>query len=193
MSRLGGAARSCRCKKSCKRCICNDFAANATDARNGAVGASGCNTQAVRSWREILTILVLIASLSVLAPAVSLASGGGNSAGDQQYIDPLGGGSTQSGSTTTHSSSPSTTPTPSSSSAPSTSPAPATSPSTAGASTTSTAGASTTSTTTQSSAVADPASAATLPRTGLDVWLVGAVGIALVASGLAVRRVLARR
>jgi LPXTG-motif cell wall-anchored protein len=41
--------------------------------------------------------------------------------------------------------------------------------------------------------VADPASSATLPRTGLDVWLAAVIGIALVGSGLLVRRVLPDR
>jgi LPXTG-motif cell wall-anchored protein len=117
----------------------------------------------VGRWRHILSCLAILASLTLLMPAAAVASGPGSSAGDQQYVDPFGG---------------STTPT----SHPSPTPAPTIAQPTA---------VSTTTTTVVASATAPAASSdpsPTLPRTGLDVSLTVAVGLGLLAGGLALRR-----
>jgi hypothetical protein len=132
--------------------------------------------------RQILGLVVAIAALAMLAPATAIAGGG--SAGDQQYVDPLGGsGSSGSGS---HSGSTSTQPSaPTSTSASSSS-------SSSAATSSSGASASNTATTTSASLSTKPAdpstSSSTLPRTGLDVGLVVAVGVSLLGCGLALRR-----
>jgi cytoskeletal protein RodZ len=134
--------------------------------------------------RQILGSLVVVAALSLLVPAVSMAGG---SAGDQQYVDPLGGSGSSgskshSKSTTTHPPAPTTT---SPSTAPSSPPTTSTSPAVISSNSTT----STTASTTSSSAhAADPSTSSTLPRTGLDVELAVAVGVGLLGAGLALRR-----
>jgi len=120
--------------------------------------------------QRLLICLLLICGFALAAPAAGLASG--PSAGDQQYVDPLGGSSSGSHSSS-HSSSPGTTSSPT--------PAPVASPP---AATTATV-ASTTSTRSSTQTAGDPG---TLPRTGFDVWPGVAVGIGLLASGAFLRR-----
>jgi hypothetical protein len=117
----------------------------------------------------------MLAVLPLARPAVSLADGGGNdnSAGDNQYVDPLAN----------------TAP------APKAKPKPKPAPSTTSTSPSTTTSSSTTSSsTTSSTATASKAASAhssrsgTLPRTGLPVALVAAAGLALLAAGLALRR-----
>ena len=108
--------------------------------------------------------------------ASALASGTGTSAGDQQYVDPLT--STTSTRTTTHAS---TTPAASSS----TTPAPS-SPAVSTGSTTSAPA-----TTTPASSSTSHASSGTLPFTGLNIEACLAVGVGLLAAGLALRRAVA--
>jgi hypothetical protein len=134
-----------------------------------------------------VAVLAALAALVFLAPAVALA----DSAGDQQYIDPLAGNTT---STPSHSSPAASSPSSSSSSSSSSStgssagasapssPAPATTATTAQASTSSSSSGST------STSAAAATSRPTLPFTGLDVWLCVAVGGGLLGAGLALRR-----
>jgi hypothetical protein len=119
----------------------------------------------------------VLSVLPLARPAVSLADGGGNdqSAGDNQYVDPLAG--TQPAAKAK----PRPKPRPASPTA-STAPATSTSSSSATSSSSSTAAA--------AKATATRASRAhTLPRTGLPIALIAAVGLALLAAGLALRRV----
>jgi LPXTG-motif cell wall-anchored protein len=140
-------------------------------------------------WRKMLALVTIVGAVALLGPAAALATG--PSAGDQQYVDPLGGSHSSGGSHHSsggsHSSGSSTTPS-------STATTPGTSPTTpsAGATvssstTTTTASASPTATTASTSATSakDPKS---LPRTGFDVWLAVLIGAGLLSSGLIVRR-----
>ena len=56
--------------------------------------SSSGNTRRVKRLIGMLSLLVLAGALAMLAPAAALAT----SAGDQQYVDPLGGSSSGSGS-----------------------------------------------------------------------------------------------
>jgi cobalamin biosynthesis Mg chelatase CobN len=148
-------------------------------------------------------ICIVAALLLGLGPAAALASGPGSSAGDNQYVDPLSG----SGTTSTQSSAPAepTTQTPSPAPAPATTSQPPSSApaSSAPASTSPSSGQATTSAapTTQttsdsgqtSSAPAQAASGtersdATLPYTGIDVWLIAIVAAGAFGAGFALRR-----
>ena len=122
--------------------------------------------------------MLLLGAVALSIPAVTLAAGGGGSAGDQQYTDPFGGTSTPS--STTHATATPTTP--ATTNAPTTS-APAST--VAASSTTSAAG----------TLTSDPGSMPTattagnqLPYTGYDIWLAGAFGFAMVGGGLLLRR-----
>jgi hypothetical protein len=122
--------------------------------------------------------MAVILALVLLAPAVALA----DSAGDQQYIDPLAGNTTP-----TASHPPPATPAPVASAPASSAPAPASSAAPAASTAVQTA-----------SDPAPPSSAATattaaasqptLPFTGLNVWMCAAVGAGMVGAGLALRR-----
>jgi hypothetical protein len=118
----------------------------------------------------------VLSVLPLARPAVSLADGGGNdqSAGDNQYVDPLAG--TQPAAKAK----PRPKPRPAS---PTASTAPATSTSSSSATSSSSTAAAATATATRASR------AHTLPRTGLPIALIAAVGLALLAAGLALRRV----
>jgi hypothetical protein len=130
----------------------------------------------------VLSCFVALVTLAVLAPVTALA----DSAGDQQYVDPLGGSTTPS----THKSSHPSTPAPSRSLQSSSVP---TSPATSLASTpTATTVAASSSTTAASSDPPGQSSTATLPFTGLDLWPSVAIGIGLLGSGVALRLVLRR-
>ncbi|HEY6396253.1 MAG TPA: hypothetical protein VIX82_02245 [Solirubrobacteraceae bacterium] len=118
---------------------------------------------------------LVLACLAVVG--VSLLLGGGmalaasstgcpGSAGDSQYVDPLGCKKTH----TTPASPPPTNQTPP--------PATTTTPQATIAS----------ATTTTTTAAHDPSSKGSLPRTGLDVWAAIALGLGLFAAGIAVRR-----
>ena len=129
----------------------------------------------MRGFRLILVVLACAGAVFAWSPAGALASSGCNgSAGDSQYVDPLancnppatsgggsGGGSssqTGSGSVTT----PSQTATIASSSP--------------------------TTTATPSASSKDPSSSKTLPFTGLDLVPALIVAVALLGSGIALRR-----
>jgi LPXTG-motif cell wall-anchored protein len=105
--------------------------------------------------RRIAAVLAVLAV--AVAPATALAQSG---AGDDQYVDPIGGGGGQtqpSQSAPAPSSGPSLSTSPSLNSAPATSAAPA-------------------------------ATGPQLPRTGFDAGVVAAAGFALLLTGLALRR-----
>ena len=135
----------------------------------------------MRFTRLILIGLCLVLSVAALGPAVALASG--PSAGDQQYVDPLGGstGSGNSGSGSSSSSSGS-----SSSGSGTVASSPSTATASAGstttpATTTATGTASTTSGTTTSST-------RTLPFTGFNVWEGAVIGVVMLGAGALLRR-----
>lgn len=119
-------------------------------------------------------------------PAVTLASGGGGSAGDQQYTDPFAGTKPPASTTrTTATSAPTSTSAPATTVAPTSTTAPAPAPVT----------------TTTTSAAADPATTPTattaltgsqLPYTGYDGWLAAGFGLVMVAAGLGLRHRLRR-
>jgi len=130
--------------------------------------------------------MLVIGALALSVPAVTLAAGGGGSAGDQQYTDPFAGTSTPTSPTHTATSAPTTSATPTTPASPTTTAAPATSPP---------------ATTSDSPPVqptdtiaADPtatiASTSTnqLPYTGYDGWLAATFGFVMVGGGLVLRR-----
>ncbi len=127
----------------------------------------------------MLLPLLLVFAFGLLAPVAALASG--PSAGDQQYVDPLGGGSGNSGSGGGGGGGQSSGSSGSSSSS-------------SGASTSGTVGSSSSSSATLSASSGTTAttstgtSSGTLPYTGLDVPIAIAVGVGLIASGFFLRR-----
>lgn len=127
--------------------------------------------------RRLLALLigsVAVAAVTGFAPALALAQGGtGTSAGDQQYVDPL---TSTTPAPSTAASSPST---PSASSS--------ASPSTSGSSPSASTGSAS-----SPPASASPSSSATLPYTGLNLWPLVLVGIALIAGGALIRLALRR-
>jgi LPXTG-motif cell wall-anchored protein len=140
----------------------------------------------VRTSRWLATCMLLLGVLVLSVPAVTLASGGGGSAGDQQYTDPFAGTAPGKGKPKTTTNSAPTTSTqaaaPTTTSAPPAS-TPVASPSTSSDPTTPTATiASTTAT----------ATAGELPHTGYDSWLAAGLGFVLVGGGLGLRARLRR-
>jgi len=114
----------------------------------------------------------LISTTAALLLATTPAAAFADGAGDNQYQDPLTAPSVPKKAKKKASTAPTTT-------APATATAPAT--------TAAPASTSSTQPTSQPAAVATPA-AATLPRTGAPTDLMGLAGVALVASGAALRR-----
>ncbi len=147
--------------------------------------------------RKTLIWLGVLSALALAAPVDALASGPGSSAGDNQYVDPLATPTTTTApaphttpsstppaaQTTTASPPPSSTP-PSSQTTPASSAPQSTPQTTAPQSSPAQSTASTTGSTTS-----DP----TLPYTGLNTWLIAAVGVLLLSAGVAVRRVVWKR
>ena len=121
----------------------------------------------------VLSCLVAICALSLLGAAASLAAsspGCSGSAGDSQYVDPLGCPTTSTSTTPL----PTTTP-------PTTTPAAQHTPTPAATVATAT------------GTAADPKSShATLPYTGLDVWPAIALGAGLLGAGIVLRRSILR-
>jgi hypothetical protein len=108
--------------------------------------------------------------IALFAPASALAT----SAGDQQYIDPLSG-------TTT--STPSAAPAPSQSAG-----SPAASSSASATSSSAPIASASSSTASSSSSTGSSSNARTLPYTGLNAWLLAAVGVGLLGAGVSIRR-----
>lgn len=116
--------------------------------------------------------MLVLGALSLAVPAVTIAGGGGGSAGDQQYTDPFGSTSPSKSSSTT-------------SSAPATSSPATTSPATT--SPTPVSGTSAASDPTTPTATIASTTTGELPRTGYDGWLAAGLGFALVGGGLGLR------
>jgi hypothetical protein len=134
---------------------------------------------AVPASRRLLTWILVLAALGLAVPAATLASGGGGSAGDQQYTDPFAGSSNPASTTSTHTT---TRPAPAPTTTPATTPAPpatSTAPAPPAAPTASTG---------TSAATATTARPTTLPFTGYDSWLAGGLGVAMVGGGVLLRR-----
>lgn len=118
--------------------------------------------------------LLLVTGLLALVPAAAHAQ----SAGDEQYSDPLGGQTATGSSTTPATPKRQTTP-----AAPAATPAPSSS----AAPTTTAAAPATTAPTPAARAKATAAPTGQLPRTGLDSWAVAALGGALLLLGIGLR------
>ncbi len=135
----------------------------------------------VSSWQRLLFGLAVLCAVALLGPAAALANG--PSAGDQQYIDPLGGGTHHHSKSNGGSSSATTTP----STPTATSPPPATvTPTTT--TTTATSASSTPATTSATASHSHDPAGKTLPFTGFDVWLSAGLGLGLLAFGFYLRR-----
>ena len=121
---------------------------------------------------RVRRLVGLLLATAVLAPPVALA----DSAGDQQYTDPLA-------------TSPTPTPHPARArhSAPAT-PSPVTVPGTTSVATPASGDPAGTTSATASAAAADPSSAKSLPYTGIDLPLLAASGGLLLAAGFGLRR-----
>jgi hypothetical protein len=131
----------------------------------------------VRAARHLLLVLSLACAVGLSLTAVAGASGCNNSAGDNQYVDPLQQ-CQQGGSTTPTTSTPTGT---------------TTAPATTTTSTSAAATVATSSTTTTNTASArDPKSSKTLPFTGFDVGPALIVACALLGGGFALRRLAGR-
>jgi LPXTG-motif cell wall-anchored protein len=132
----------------------------------------------VRSPRRLGIWTLVIGALALSVPAVTLAAGGGGSAGDQQYTDPFAGTSP----THTATSAPTTAAAPTAPATPPTTAAPPSSPP------------ATTSVQPTATIAGDPTatiastSANQLPYTGYDGWLAAAFGFVMVGGGLVLRR-----
>jgi cobalamin biosynthesis Mg chelatase CobN len=125
----------------------------------------------MRAWFALALLLV-----AIVPPAVALANG--PSAGDNQYTDPLGGGTKTTKSTTPATTAPTTTP----AAQPTTTIAPST------GTTGSLSSSPTLATSASSSTTSSSSDSGSLPVTGFDAWLGFAVGAGLVGVGFAVRR-----
>ncbi len=126
-----------------------------------------------------MTWILVLTALAMAVPAATLASGGGGSAGDQQYTDPFAGTSNPSGTHTTKTH-PATKPAPAA-----TAPAPAASAPAASTPAPATTAPAASPATTTTASTARPT---TLPFTGYDSWLAAGLGAALVAGGALLRR-----
>ncbi len=135
-------------------------------------------------WRQLLVLVSVAGAIVFLGPATALATG--PSAGDQQYVDPLGG--SHSGSHHSSGGSHSTTQSPAPTT-PTTATTPVSSTPTVSPTVTTTASTTTPPTATTASATStakDPPKS--LPRTGFDALLAIAIGAGMSGAGLAVRR-----
>jgi cytoskeletal protein RodZ len=134
--------------------------------------------------RRILICLILLGLFALVTPVMALAQGGGGSAGDNQYTDPLSGSPPPTQTNTN------TAPTTSTSSAP---PATSTAPSSDATTTTSTPTPTPTPAPTATAPTATIASStgtgtsAQLPYTGYDGGLAAAIGFVLAGGGIVLR------
>lgn len=160
----------------------------------------------VRRWRITLLAAVLVGVLLAVGAQAAVASNCTSSAGDQQYIDPLSCGTpapvssppprtTTSAPSTPEASAPATSnPTaPAPIATPSAAPSAAPSAPRASQAPSATSAASSPANASSSAATATTATTAagsqTLPYTGLDIGPAIAIGVALLGSGIALRRV----
>jgi hypothetical protein len=140
----------------------------------------------MRDGRHLAVLLVVLGALALAVPAVALAGG---SAGNNQYTNPFGSGTTSQPTTTAAPQTSSTTaPQPTTSAAP---PPTTASPGT-GTSVVTTSDPTATSEPT-ATAAASPGAATTtggtgLPRTGYAVWELAGFGLVMTAAGFAIRR-----
>jgi hypothetical protein len=135
----------------------------------------------VRTPRWLVTCMLLLAAIALAVPAVTVAAGGGGSAGDQQYTDPFAG-------TAPGKSKPKTTAT----TPPATSTQPAATTPTPTTSATPVASTSSGSDPTTPTATIASSTTGELPHTGYDGWLAAALGFALVGGGMGLRARLRR-
>lgn len=126
--------------------------------------------------------MLVLGALALAIPAVTLASGGGGSAGDQQYTDPFAGTAPGKSKPKTTTSAP-TTPS---------QPAATTPVATPTTSATPVAGTSTSSDPTTPTATIASTTTGELPHTGYDGWLAATLGFVLVGGGLGLRARLRR-
>jgi LPXTG-motif cell wall-anchored protein len=120
--------------------------------------------------RSLLALLIVLGLLAAAVPAVALANGG--SAGDNQYVDPLAGVHSHSGSSASSSATNAAATT-----------------STPAATATAAASTATTPTATSAATSTHPSGKSTsLPRTGFQDWQAAGLGLVLVAGGLGLRR-----
>jgi LPXTG-motif cell wall-anchored protein len=138
----------------------------------------------MRDGRHLAVLLVVLGALALAVPAVALAGG---SAGNNQYTNPFGGGTTsQPTSTTAPQTSSTTAPQTTTASAP---PATTVSPVTA-----TTSVVTTSDPTATAAASPDPGTVGTttggkaLPRTGYADWELAGFGLVMIAGGLVIRR-----
>jgi hypothetical protein len=141
--------------------------------------------RAMRDGRHLAALLVVLGALALAVPAVALAGG---SAGNNQYTNPFGSGTTSQPSTPP----PQTSSTAASQTASSTSP-PATTVSPATVTTSVVTTSDPTATSEPTATAASPAAGTTtggegLPRTGYAVWEIAGFGLVMVAGGFVIRR-----
>jgi cytoskeletal protein RodZ len=140
----------------------------------------------MRDGRHLAALLVVLGALALAVPAVALAGG---SAGNNQYTNPFGGGTTPQPTTTTPPQTSSTAaPQPTTSAAP---PATTQSPGTATTSVVTTSDPTATSEPTATAAspgVGTTTGGTGLPRTGYAVWELAGFGLVMVAGGFVIRR-----
>src|ERR1700722_15568792 len=141
------------------------------------------------AWRQFLVCVGVLGTLALAAPGVTLAQGGGSSAGDNQYVNPLGGsgsgsssgnsgGSPSSGSPNSSSGSGQSAPAPTTPSSVPTSSGPAATSSSSG----SDSSGPTATTASDPGTTGSSGSTQTLPYTGFRHGLAGAFGQVLLAS-----------
>jgi cytoskeletal protein RodZ len=138
----------------------------------------------MRDGRHLAALLVVLGALALAVPAVALACG---SAGNNQYTNPFGGGTTSQPTTTPPQTSSTAAPQPTTSATP---PATTQSPGTATSVVTTS---DPTATSEPTATAASPGVGTTtggtgLPRTGYAVWELAGFGLVMVAGGLVIRR-----
>jgi LPXTG-motif cell wall-anchored protein len=141
----------------------------------------------MRDGRHLAALLVVLGALALTVPAVALAGG---SAGNNQYTNPFGSGTTSQPTKTTPPQTSSTTVPETTTSAPP--PATAVSPATTSPATETTSAVTTASGPTATAAAAPgvgtTAGGKGLPRTGYGVWEIAGFGLVMLAGGFFVRR-----
>jgi hypothetical protein len=190
-------APNLRCKKSCKRAVCEPASSEVKDhprpahARHRATPSGEVAIlRAMRDGRHLAALLVVLGALALAVPALALAGG---SAGNNQYTNPFGGGTTSQLATTPPRTSSTTapvtttsTPPPVSTESPGTTESPPTATPTTSVVTTSEPAPTAT-------AAASPGAGTTtdgkaLPRTGYAGWEIAGFALVMIAGGFVIRR-----